>query len=137
MTKVFAALATSVDGYITGPNPGPDQPLGDGGAELFDWHTSGDTPSQEFSNFRRSAASAAVFDTLAGRVGAVVAGRKTYDDSEGWDGGDPHPTAPLFVLTRPPLPDVPPTSSQTFVTTGITDRHLRGADAAAAGRMSC
>jgi hypothetical protein len=34
MTKVFATLATSVDGYITGPNPGPDQPLGDGGAEL-------------------------------------------------------------------------------------------------------
>jgi hypothetical protein len=36
MTKVFAALATSVDGYITGPNLGPDQPLGDGGAELFE-----------------------------------------------------------------------------------------------------
>jgi hypothetical protein len=72
MTKVFAALATSVDGYITGPNPGPDQPLGDGGAELV-------------------------------------------------DGGGPHPTAPPFVLTRPPLPDLPITSSQTFVTTGITD----------------
>jgi len=121
MTKVFAALATSVDGYITGPNPRPDQPLGEGGAELFDWYTNGDTPSQEFSNFRLSAASAAVFDALAGRVGAVVAGRKTYDDSDGWDGGGPHPTAPLFVLTRPPLPDMPPTSSQTFITTGISD----------------
>jgi dihydrofolate reductase len=121
MTKVFTALATSVDGYITGPNSGPDQPLGTGGGELFDWYGNGDTPSREFSDFRLSAASAAVFDALAGRVGAVIAGRKTYDDSKGWGGRGPHPTAPLFVLTRPPLPDGPPASWQTFVTTGIED----------------
>jgi len=33
--------------------------------------------------------SRSVFDDLAGRVGAVVAGRNTYDDSDGFDGEGP------------------------------------------------
>ena len=32
MSAVFTALATSVDGYITGPDPSPDQALGRGGS---------------------------------------------------------------------------------------------------------
>ena len=31
MTKVFAALASSADGYITGPDPSPEQALGTAG----------------------------------------------------------------------------------------------------------
>ena len=31
MSAVFTALATSVNGYITGPDPSPDQALGRGG----------------------------------------------------------------------------------------------------------
>jgi len=41
MAKVFSALATSADGFITGPEPGPDQPLGRGGSQLFDWYLDG------------------------------------------------------------------------------------------------
>jgi hypothetical protein len=48
MSKVFAALAASVDGYITGPNPNPKRPLGVGGEQLFDWYRDGDTPSAHF-----------------------------------------------------------------------------------------
>jgi hypothetical protein len=76
MTKVFSALAVSVDGYITGPHPGPEQPLGVGGARLFDWYTNGDTPSRIFEGFRLCPASAAVFDAAAERVGAVISGRR-------------------------------------------------------------
>jgi dihydrofolate reductase len=104
MTKVFSALAVSVDGYITGPDPTPEQPLGLGGGRLFDWYSDGDTPSRVFPDFRLSPASAAVFDAVAGRVGAVVCGRKTYDDSGGFGGGGPHPDAPLFVLSHRPPP---------------------------------
>lgn len=119
MTKVFSALAVSVDGYITGPHPGPEQPLGVGGARLFDWYTDGDTPSRIFPGFRLSPASAAVFDAAAERVGAVISGRKTYDDSGGWDGGGPHPTAPLFVLSHRASPRLPVSShEQVFITTG-------------------
>ena len=119
MTTVFSALATSIDGYITGPHPNPDQPLGAGGAPLFDWYTSGDTPSTQFPTFRLSAQSAVVFDAVAARSGAIIAGRKTYDDSRGWDGGGPHPSAPLFVLSHRPPP--PNRASHTFVSTGIAD----------------
>ncbi|GAA1509961.1 dihydrofolate reductase family protein [Kribbella lupini] len=102
MSKVITALSVSVDGYITGRDPGPGRGLGDG-SMLFDWYFNGDTPSREFDGFRLSEASARVFDGLASRVGVSLTGRNTYDDS-GWiDGGTPHPTAPLVVVSHRPL----------------------------------
>jgi dihydrofolate reductase len=118
MSKVFSALAVSVDGYITGRAPGPGRGLGDGG-QLFDWYTDGDTRSREFDFFRLSEPSARVFDALAGRVGASLAGRNTYEDSDRFGGGGPHPTAPLVVLSHRPAPEM--TDRQTLVTTGIED----------------
>ncbi len=119
MSKVFSSHSVSVDGYITGRDPGPGRGLGDGGM-LFDWFGNGDTPSQVFEGFRLSEPSARVFDALANRVGASLAGRNTYDDSERFgDGGGPHPTAPLFVLSHRPAPRM--TGRQTLITTGIED----------------
>lgn len=105
MSKVFCALSVSVDGYLTGRGPRPGRGLGDGG-RLFDWYFDGDTASRVFDGFRLSAPSARVFDRLAGRVGAVVAGRRTYDDSGHFGGGSPHPHAPLVVLSRRPVPQI-------------------------------
>jgi len=34
---IIAAITTSVDGYITGPNDGPDKGLGEGGERLHYW----------------------------------------------------------------------------------------------------
>jgi dihydrofolate reductase len=118
MTTVFSAMAVSVDGYVTGRDPGAGRGLGDGGT-LFDWYTDGDTPSRLFDGFRLSEPSARIFDTLAARVGAVVAGRNTYEDSDHFGGGSPHPTARLFVLSHRPAPEM--TARQTLVTTGIAD----------------
>jgi dihydrofolate reductase len=127
MGKVISALSVSVDGYITGRDPGPGRGLGDG-SMLFDWYFDGDTPSAVFDGFRLSEASAGLFDALANQVGASLAGRTTYDDSDGFGGGGPHPTAPLFVLThRPPSAD---TDRQKFVTTGIEDAVAAARDAA-------
>lgn len=117
MTKVFIALSVSVDGYITGRDPGPGKGLGDA-TMLFDWYFDGDTPSNVFDGFKLSEPSARVFDSLAGRVGVSLVGRNTYDDS-GWDnGGTPHPTAPLVLLSHRPAPQH---ERQTVVTTGIED----------------
>jgi len=117
MSKVFTALAVSVDGYITGRDPDAGRGLGDA-TMLFDWYFDGDTSSQVFEGFRLSSASARVFDALAARVGASLAGRNTYDDS-GWaTGGHPHPTAPLVVLSHRPTPA---NDEQTSITTGIED----------------
>ena len=85
MSKVFVALAVSVDGFITGRDPGAGRGLGDG-TMLFDWYFDGDTPSQVFDGFRLSEPSSRVFDAIAGRVGVSLAGRNTYDDS-GWVNG--------------------------------------------------
>ncbi|GAB2986019.1 dihydrofolate reductase family protein [Actinotalea caeni] len=113
MGKVLSALSVSVDGRITGRDPGTGRGLGDGGV-LFDWYGSGETPSREFEGFRMSPESARLFDELAGSVGAMVCGRHTYDDS-GWAaGGGPHPTAPLVVLSHRPAPADWP--NQTFTT---------------------
>lgn len=130
MSKVIVALAVSVDGYITGRDPGPGRGLGDG-SMLFDWYFDGDTSSQVFDGFKLSDPSARVFDALAGRVGAIVAGRNTYDDSDGFGGGSPHPTAPLFVLSHRPAPEM--FERQTFVTTGIEDA-IAAARKAAGGK---
>ncbi|MCD2195364.1 dihydrofolate reductase family protein [Actinomycetospora endophytica] len=119
MSKVFTALSVSVDGYITGRDPGDGRGLGDG-SMLFDWYFDGDTPSSVFDGFRLSGPSARVFDALAGRIGASVAGRNTYEDSGRFgDDGGPHPTAPLFVLSHRPAPAM--SGRQTLISTGIED----------------
>jgi dihydrofolate reductase len=67
-----------------------------------------------------SAVSAAFFDQGVSRVGAVIAGRRTYDISEAWGGSGPMPGVPLFVLTHH-VPDTVPAGDPpyTFVTDGI------------------
>ncbi len=64
MGKVLSALSVSVDGFITGRDPGPGNGLGDGG-QLFNWYFDGDTPSKLSSSFRLSETSAEVFDRFA------------------------------------------------------------------------
>jgi dihydrofolate reductase len=128
MGKVVSALSVSVDGFITGRDPGPGRGLGDGGT-LFDWYFGGDVPSEVFDGFKLSAPSARLFDDAARRVGATVAGRNTYDDSDRFgDTGTPHPTAPLFVLSHRPAPQMG--GRQTLVTTGIEDAITAARDAA-------
>jgi dihydrofolate reductase len=128
MNKVICGLSVSVDGYITGKDARPGHGLGDGG-ELFNWYFDGDTPSTVFDGFKLSAESARVFDALAARVGASLAGRKTYDDSDRFGDVDgPHPTAPLFVLSHRPAPQMG--GRQTLVTTGIEDAVAAAREAA-------
>ncbi len=129
MSKVLCALSVSVDGYITGRDPGPGRGLGDGGL-LFDWYGDGDVPSQVFDGFRLTAPSVRVFDALAGRVGAIISGRNTYDDSNSFDGGGPHPTAPLFILSHRPAPVAATSDRQTLITTGIEDAVAAAKEAA-------
>jgi dihydrofolate reductase len=128
MSKVFSALAVSVDGYITGRDPGPGHGLGDGGT-LFDWYFDGDVPSQVFGGFKLSEASARFFDVAADRVGASIAGRNTYEDSGRFgDDGTPHPAAPLFVLSHRPAPQMG--GRQRLITSGLEDAVAAARDAA-------
>jgi dihydrofolate reductase len=134
MTRVVAALSVSADGYIAGPNDGPGNGLGDGGQRLFEWYTDGDTPSAFYPGFKLSAASARVFDAGAAAVGAVIAGRRTYEISNAWGGRGPLPGVPLFVLTHT-APENPPRSDPpyTFVS-GIEDAVAQAKRAAPDGK---
>jgi dihydrofolate reductase len=134
MSKVLVALATSLDGFIAGPDDSPQQPLGAGGSRLFDWYSDGDTPSRYYPSFKLSAPSAAFFDEVVSRAGAVITGRRTYDISGAWGGSGPLPGAPLFVLTHQVPEDVPSGDPPyTFVTDGI-ESAVEQARAAAGGK---
>ncbi|MEU2616329.1 dihydrofolate reductase family protein [Micromonospora sp. NPDC007271] len=122
MSKVFSAHAVSVNGYISGRTPDGAEEFGRGLGDapmLFDWYFDGDTPSRLFDGFNLDEPSARFFDAIAARVGAAVAGRTTYEHSSHWGGGSPHPTAPLFVVSDRPVPEI--SERQTLVTTGVGD----------------
>jgi dihydrofolate reductase len=132
VSKVFSAHAVSVDGYISGRDPSDgDGEFGRGLGDapmLFDWYFDGETPSQAGGEFRLSEPSAQFFDAVSARVGAAVAGRSTYEHSSHFGGGSPHPTAPLFVLSHRPAPEI--SERQTLVRTGIADAIAAAREAA-------
>jgi dihydrofolate reductase len=134
MTTVVTAHSTSLDGFIAGADDSHKLPLGGGGDRLFKWLSDGDTPSRYNPSFKMSAVSAAFFDEGVGRVGAVMAGRHTYDVSEAWGGSGPLPGVPLFVVTHR-VPDTVPAGDPpyTFVTDGV-ERAVGQARTAAAGK---
>src|SRR5437764_5071242 len=43
MGKVRTGLSVSLDGFISGPNDGPEAPMGVGGDRLLAWYSAGDT----------------------------------------------------------------------------------------------
>jgi dihydrofolate reductase len=115
MGKVIADLSISLDGFIAGPNDGPGNPLGDGGEALFEWMGANPAGRGTREFFNPPEASRGVVDEWF-EVGAIIAGRRTFEIAGGWAGR--HPLgAPFFVLTHEP-PDVDP-GDGTFVSEGI------------------
>ena len=111
MGKVVAEISLSLDGYVAGPNPTLEKPLGDGGDQLHEWAIrlkswrephglpGGETgPDDEL-----------VAESLRA-TGAVVMGRRMFsggqgpweDDAnaDGWWGDEPPFHKPVFVVTH-------------------------------------
>jgi dihydrofolate reductase len=122
MGKVMTELSMSLDGFIAGPNDGPDNPLGDGGERLFDWYFKGDTEYQAPSGtltFKVSSVSAKLLRASWPTVGAFVTGRRTFDIAKGWGGRHPL-DVPIFVVTHTvPQGWVKAGMPFTFVTDGV------------------
>jgi dihydrofolate reductase len=93
MSATVLYMSMSLDGFIAGPNEGPDNGLGDGGHRLHEW---GLTDNEGAG--RPAGVNGEVFDE-AMSTGAVVAGRGTFEPAGGW-GGDHHDGVPIFILTR-------------------------------------
>jgi len=132
MAGLTLEISMSLDGYVAGPNPSLEDPLGKGGDQLHEWAvrleswrerhgmTGGETGPE--GDRMREALDA---------TGAVVMGRRMFsggagpweDDpnADGWWGDDPPFHAPVFILThhaREPVEKQGGTTF-TFVTDGI------------------
>ncbi|MEA2398710.1 MAG: hypothetical protein QOK25_2266 [Thermoleophilaceae bacterium] len=145
MPRLTFDISMSLDGFIAGPNPRLDEPLGDGGNQLHEWvfrlaswreshgQTGGETGEDD-----------AVVEESTSNVGAHLMGRRMFGGGEGpwgdepwegWWGDDPPFHVPVFVLTnhqREPLVKRGGTTFH-FVTHGI-EAALEQARAAAGDR---
>jgi dihydrofolate reductase len=90
-------MSMSLDGFIAGPNEGPDNGLGDGGLRLHDWLMTGGDVDLEAIRRSGSVNGKIVDEFMA--TGATVAGRGTFEPARGW-GGDHHDGVPIFILSR-------------------------------------
>ena len=88
MSKIVVDMSMSLDGFIAGPNDTPEEGLGKGGERLHEWLSDPETSEK-------------IYGDLASTTGAVIMGRRTYDNSIKW-WGDKGPVGdvPCFVLTK-------------------------------------
>jgi dihydrofolate reductase len=145
MALIFDITMT-LDGYIAGPSPTLEQPLGEGGDRIHEW-------MYQLASFREQHGisggttnpDSEILEESMGRTGAIVMGRKMFSGGEGpwqddpnadgWRGDDPPFHVPVFILTQHPREPVPKQggTSYTFVTDGI-EAALEQARAAAGER---
>jgi dihydrofolate reductase len=131
MGKVIFDISTSLDGFVAGPNPTLEQPLGEGGEGLHEWvfGLAGWRRSHGLEGGEENADSELVAEGLES-TGAVLMGRRMFsggagpweDDprARGWWGDEPPFRKPVFVVThheREPL-ELGQTTF-TFVTDGV------------------
>ncbi|MFD6821279.1 dihydrofolate reductase family protein [Streptomyces sp. NPDC060085] len=118
MTRIVADISVSLDGFVTGPDPGVDSGLGTGGEALHTWAFSDDADDRR------------VLREATARSGAVVLGRTLFDivdGPHGWDDATGYGAGevgkPAFVVVTSSAPDELRLSDLdwTFVTTGLPD----------------
>jgi dihydrofolate reductase len=142
MGKVFVDISVSLDGFVAGPSPTLEEPLGEGGEGLHEWIV-------RLASWREkhglSGGEAGADDEIAAegpaRSGAVVMGRRMFSGGDGsweddpkaggWWGEEPPFGVPVFVVThhvRDPL-ELRGTTF-TFVTEGVESAVDRAREAA-------
>src|SRR5947208_6061438 len=84
MARITATITTSVDGYITGPNDGPGRGLGEGGPALHSWVFGGPWDYDDGPKGEATGEDKAFLDEAMSNLGAVIAGRWTYESAEHW-----------------------------------------------------
>jgi len=111
MSTVKADLSMSLDGYVAGPNPTLDEPLGEGGEELHEWLLA--TRAWRASHGKEGGETGVdsdIAEELESGSDATVMGRRMFsggsgpweDDpkASGWWGEEPPFRQPVFVLTH-------------------------------------
>jgi dihydrofolate reductase len=146
MARVSCDITMSLDGFIAGPSPSIEKPLGEGGERLHEW-------VYGLESWRRlhglsggtTNADSEILEEAVDGVGASVMGRKMFsggtgpweDDprADGWWGDDPPFHTPVFVVTHHPRETLVKEGGTSFVfVTGGAAAALEQARAAAGGR---
>lgn len=120
MGRVVVDITTSLDGFIAGPNDGPEVPLGHGGERLHEW-------VYDLASWRephglaggKTNTDSEVLEEALRTTGAVIIGRRMFDNAKGW-GEEPPFHMPVFVLTHEAREPVAKEGTTfTFVNDGI------------------
>jgi dihydrofolate reductase len=124
MAKVVADISVSLDGFVTGPDAGPEQGLGLGGEGLHTWAMEPDAIEQ------------AVLAEGVGATGVVIMGRRLFDvvdGPHGWSdemgygaGAGRGAQPPVLVVTRRPPEKVRLVDRFSFVVDGIRSAIAKG-----------
>jgi dihydrofolate reductase len=121
MGNVVIDMSMSLDGYIAAPNDTPEQGLGEDGMRLHNWAFDDPSVFEE------------VFGNLMQETGAVIMGRRSYDNSiEAWGGKGPLGDVPCFVVTHRQLEPPDPLFT---VTDGIESALAKAQEAAGEKRI--
>src|SRR5215813_7434366 len=112
MSKVFADLSVSLDGFVAGPNPSLQDPLGIGGMQLHQWAFAAHAWQEAHGGDGGDTGSDSdLVNETIGRTGAGLMGRNMYsggftagweDDpnARGWWGENPPFHHHVYVLTH-------------------------------------
>jgi dihydrofolate reductase len=145
MGRLIIDISMSLDGFVAGPDPSLEEPLGRGGERLHEWALGALSWRERhgLEGGERTIDSELVDETIS-RAGATVMGRRMFSGgagpweqdprARGWWGDEPPFHHPVFVLTsqrREPL--ALEGTTFTFVTEGI-EAALEQARAAAGDR---
>jgi dihydrofolate reductase len=141
MSMLRFEISVSLDGYVAGPNPSEENPLGESGEQLHEWVIK--LAAWKKSHGREGGevnASTPLVEESQSGVGAVIMGRNMFgggpgpwgeDPWQGWWGEEPPFRGPVFVLThheREPL--ALGETTFTFITDGIESALEQGREAA-------
>jgi dihydrofolate reductase len=127
MGKVVAAITTSVDGYVAGPDDGPGQGLGKGGERLHYWVLGGPWSYGAEPGGGATGEDADWLAEMMAGLGAVVGGRWTYEAAEHWGGENPW-GLPFFIVTH--RPEEEPEGAGFVFVDGVEETIARAREAA-------
>src|SRR5215813_7965233 len=125
MGKVIIDITMSLDGFVTGPNDGPDNGLGDDGRILHEWVFEGRTEADE----------KLLVEEPMQTLGSCILGRRTFDIAEqAWGDNPPFGPTKVFVLTHRPHETLQRGMTTFIFVTEGPDSALNKAQAAAGGK---
>ena len=103
MAIVRADMSMSLDGFITGPNPSKEHPLGVGGNRLHEWvYRLASWREQHGMEGGEQNRDAEIQEEMFAAMGAVIIGRTMFDQAEEPWGDEPPFHTPVFIVTHDP-----------------------------------